>query len=172
MKRRLSLALLLLTGGSGALAKEAAKATPEQLAQGKTLYMTVCIACHQVNGAGLPGVFPSIVKSDYVNGSPKRLVAMVLKGINPPFKHKGATYLVPMIAQEALLDDAKIAAILTYVRASFENNAPPVSAEFVAGVRKELAARKAPWTQAELDNWKDDAAAAPALPVLPADQNN
>jgi mono/diheme cytochrome c family protein len=46
-------------------AAEPAKATPEQLDEGKKNYMTVCIACHQPTGAGLPGVFPSIVKSDY-----------------------------------------------------------------------------------------------------------
>ncbi|MDQ3622195.1 MAG: cytochrome c [Verrucomicrobiota bacterium] len=135
---------------------------PEQIAQGRAHYMITCVACHMPNGAGLPNMAPSLVKSDYVNGSPKRLVSMVLKGINPPFIYKGATYLIPMTAQELMLDDAKIAAILTFVRSSFENSAPPVSAEFVASVRKEFADRKTPWTQAELDNWKDDATSAQA----------
>ena len=63
-------------------------ATPEQIEEGKKNYMTVCIACHQPTGMGLPGVFPSLVKSDYANGSAERLVAMVLKGVLPPFKYK------------------------------------------------------------------------------------
>src|SRR5678815_6107874 len=78
-------------------AEEPAKATPEQLEEGKKNYMTVCVACHQPNGAGLPGVFPSIVKSDYVTGSAERLVLQVLKGIQPPFKYNGVTYVQLMI---------------------------------------------------------------------------
>ena len=139
---------------------QAPAATPEQLEEGKKLYMTVCIACHQPMGAGLPGVFPSIVKSEYVSGSAERLVAMVLKGIMPPFKYKDIVYVQMMIPQEAVLTDDKIAAILTFVRASFENSAPPITAEFVAGVRKKLAHRKTPYTEAEINGWKDDAAPA------------
>ena len=124
---------------------------------GKVGYMTICIACHQATGAGLPGVFPSLVKSDYVNGSAERLAAMVLKGINPPFKYKDVTYAVPMIPQESVLADDKIAAILTFVRSSFENTAPPVTTDFVAGVRKKFLEHKAPWTEAELNGWPADA---------------
>ncbi len=124
---------------------------------GKTGYMTICIACHQPTGMGLPGVFPSLFKSDYVNGTPERLTAMVLKGINPPFKYKDVTYAVPMVPQEAVLNDEKIASILTFVRNSFENSAPPVSTEFVAGVRKKFIDRKIPWTEAELNSWPADA---------------
>jgi mono/diheme cytochrome c family protein len=143
-----------------ARAQAPAAATPEQIDEGRKYYMTICVACHQPTGAGLPGVFPSIVKSDYVIGSPERLVAMVLKGIMPPFKYKDVLYAQMMIAQEAVLTDDKIASILTFVRASFENSAPPVTAEFVAGVRKKLADRKTPWTQVELDAWKEDTTAA------------
>ena len=124
---------------------------------GKTGYMTICIACHQPTGQGLPGAFPSLVKSDFVIGNPERLTAMVLKGINPPFKYKDATYLVPMVPQEAALADDKIAAILTFVRSSFENSGPPVSTEFVANVRKKFLDRKTGWTEAELTNWPAEA---------------
>lgn len=133
-------------------------ATPAQLEEGKGIYMTICIACHQPTGLGLPGVFPSLAKSDFVAGSPERLTAMVLKGINPPFKYKDVTYAVPMIPQEAVLTDDKIASVLTYVRASFENSAASVSGAFVSGVRKKFLDRKTPWTEAELTAWKDEAA--------------
>ena len=149
-------------GGAPTPAAEAVPAAPAAPAPtdsanaadaGKTGYMTICIACHQPTGQGLPGAFPSLVKSDYVMGSPERLTAMVLKGINPPFKYKDATYLVPMIPQEAVLTDDKIAAILTFVRSSFENNAPPIATEFVANVRKKFLDRKTGWTEAELNSW-------------------
>ena len=124
---------------------------------GKAGYMTICIACHQPNGAGLPGAFPSLVKSEYVTGNPERLAAMVLKGINPPFKYKDVTYVVPMVPQEAVLADDKIAAILTFVRSSFENNAPAVTTEFVANVRKKFLDRKTGWSEAELNGWPAEA---------------
>ena len=141
-------------------ARAAEGATPAQLEEGKGIYMTICIACHQPTGLGLPGVFPSLAKSEFVSGSPARLTAMVLKGINPPFKYKDVTYAVPMIPQEAVLTDEKIASVLTFVRASFENSAAPITGAFVADVRKKLLDRKTPWTEAELTGWKDDAAPA------------
>lgn len=155
-----SLLLLASFASISSAVRASDAATPAQLEEGKGLYMTICIACHQPTGMGLPGVFPSLVKSEYVNGSPERLTAMVLKGINPPFKYKDVTYAVPMIPQEAVLTDDKIASVLTFVRASFENSAPPVTGAFVAGVRKKFIDRKTPWTEAELNAWKDETAPA------------
>ena len=48
---------------------------------GKTVYMTLCVACHQPTGMGLPPVFPPISKTEYVSGSPERFAAMILKGV-------------------------------------------------------------------------------------------
>lgn len=120
---------------------------------GKVAYMTICVACHQPTGQGLPTIFPSLVKSEYVSGSPERLIAMVLKGIQPPFTYNGVTYTQMMIPQEAVLEDSKVASILTYVRTSFENSAPPIVAEDVAKARKKYLDRKTPWTEAELRSW-------------------
>jgi len=161
MRRLLIASIVFALSARFANAGDPAKATPEQMEEGKKNYMTVCVACHQPNGAGLPGVFPSIVKSDYVTGSAERLVLQVLKGIQPPFKYNGVTYVQLMIPQEAILTDDKIASILTYVRSSFENNASPISAEFVAAVRKHYVDRKTMLTEAEMNNWKD------ALPAKP-----
>ena len=161
MRRLLIASIVFALSARFAHAGDPAKATPEQIEEGKKNYMTVCVACHQPNGAGLPGVFPSIVKSDYVTGSAVRLVLQVLKGIQPPFKYNGVTYVQLMIPQEAILTDDKIATILTFVRGSFENNASPISAEFVAAVRKHYVDRKTMLTEAEMNNWKD------ALPAKP-----
>ena len=48
-------------------------------------------------------------------------------------------------------DDAQLAAILTYVRREFGNQAAHVTAEKIASVRAATAAREKPWTDAELD---------------------
>ena len=67
-----------------------------------------------------------------------------------------------MPAQEAMLTDEKIASVMTYVRASFGNTGAPVKADVVAAARAKFADRKTPWTQPELDAWKDDPAAPPS----------
>jgi nitrite reductase (NO-forming) len=155
MYRPLSLIAALVFLGVQARAAEPA-ATPEQLNAGKTVYMTVCFTCHQPTGLGIPMVFPPLTKSPYVNGSVERLAAIILKGNNPPFTVEGKVYAaVPMIPQEALLTDQKIADVATYVRANFGNTSGPVTAEAVAAARKKFIDRKTPWTQAELDAWKE-----------------
>ncbi len=131
---------------------------------GKTTYMMTCVACHQPNGAGLPMVFPPITKSPYVMESAERLAAIILKGNAGPFVVDGKPYNNIMVPQEAMLDDTKIAAVMTYVRANFGNTAGPVAVEVVAAARKKFLDRKTPWSQAELDAWKDDAAPAAASP--------
>ena len=144
-----------------------ATATPEQLAEGKKVYMT-CMPCHQPTGLGLPMVFPPLAKTDYVNGSAERFAAMILKGNAGPMTIEGKPYNNIMPGQEATLTDAQIAAVMTYVRSSFGNSAPPVATELVTATRKKFADRKTPWTEPELKAWKDDAAAAPAAGTAPA----
>ncbi len=139
----------------------------DQMKLGKTTYMTVCVACHQPNGAGLPMVFPPITKSPYVMESAERLAAIILKGNAGPFTIDGKPYNNIMVPQEMMLDDTKIAAVMTYVRANFGNTAGPVTVELVAATRKKFLDRKTPWTQAELDAWKDEAAPATGAAAAP-----
>jgi len=152
--------------GSAAPAAPAAAApatgSPDLLAEGKKNYMMICVACHQPTGMGLPSVFPPIAKTSYVNGSPERFASIILKGNSGPFTIDGKAYNQIMPGQETALTDQKVAAIMTYVRASFGNNSGPVTPEVVAAARKKYADRKTPWTQAELDAWKDDAPAEAA----------
>ena len=132
-------------------AASAGAASADQLAAGKFVYSTICFVCHQPTGLGLPGVFPPLTKSEYVGGDPERFAAMILKGNAPPMTVAGLVYAAsPMPPQEAALTDDKIAAVMTYVRSSFGNNAPPVSADVVAAARKKFASRTTPWTEAEL----------------------
>jgi mono/diheme cytochrome c family protein len=120
---------------------------------GKQTYMTVCVACHQPTGAGLPPVFPPIVKTEYVEGSAARLIAIVLKGILGPITVSGSVFNNVMPPQEAMLTDEKIASVLTYVRSSFGNSAPAVSVSEVSEVRRKFADRKLPWSEADLKSW-------------------
>jgi hypothetical protein len=135
--------------------------------------MMVCVVCHQPTGLGLPMVFPPLGKkgidgrfvgTEYVVGSPERLVAMVLKGNAGPITVDGKPFNNIMPGQEAMLDDAKIAAILTFVRTEFGSKASPIGPEMVAAARKKFADRKTPWTEAELKAWKDDGGVGAGAP--------
>ena len=49
--------------------------------KGKQVFTMTCQACHQATGAGIPGAFPPLAESEWVNGSPERVIAIVLHGL-------------------------------------------------------------------------------------------
>jgi mono/diheme cytochrome c family protein len=126
--------------------------------RGKGLYLQTCMACHQITGQGIPGAFPPLVKTDYVTGDTRRLVAITLKGISGAMTVDGKIYATgmpqPDLTFPQLKDDKNVADVLNYVRTNFGNAATePITPEFVAEVRKEFTTRTTQWTEAELLNF-------------------
>lgn len=121
---------------------------------GAAVYAARCAACHQANGAGVPGVFPPLAGSEWVLGSPKTLAALVLHGLTGPITVKGQSYSGAMPAFGAQLSDAEIAAVLSHVRTQWGASISPASAvdaALVAQVRQATAERKTPFNgEAEL----------------------
>lgn len=117
---------------------------------GREIYTANCQACHQPDGRGLPGKFPPLAGSKWVNGSQRRLIALSLDGVMDTLNVKGAKYPGVMPAWRNTLNDARIAAVLTYIRQSWGNASPPVSALDVSRVRTDTATRKTFWTSREL----------------------
>jgi mono/diheme cytochrome c family protein len=150
----MKLLLALLT----VVSLQAARAE-DQMELGKSVYMQLCVACHQPTGAGLPPVFPPLIQTEYVTGSPERFAAMILKGVMGPITVKGMTYNNMMPPQEALLTDEKIAAAITYVRGSFGNTSPAVSPDVVKAARAKFADRKVSYSEADLKAWPEEGAA-------------
>ena len=140
---------ILFARKDGAAAQVEAVAEQTLVELGKGIYAN-CQPCHQASGLGIAGQFPTLAGTDWVNGSEKRLVAILLKGLIGPLKVGDATYNGAMPAWEKALSDKKLAAVMSYVRASFGNNAPEISEAKVAAARKEFAAQVAPWTEADL----------------------
>ena len=112
-----------------------------------------CSSCHESDGQGQEGLGPSLVDSPWVLGSPERLAALVLQGIEGPIEVHGETWddLMPGFAADPRLPDAAIAALLTYIRRSWGNAADPVAPELVADVRRRTSDRADPWTALELE---------------------
>src|ERR1700747_2855217 len=128
-----------------------AGAPPDPKVVGKALFSSNCITCHQANGQGLPGQYPPLAGSEIVLGdASNRLIAIVLKGLQGPVTVKGQSFNNSMQAWEGQYTDAQLAAILTYVRSDWGNNAPPIPPEAVKQMRDELKDRKEQWTFAEV----------------------
>jgi len=108
--------------------------SPETLAEGQAVYEQYCLTCHQASGRGVPGMAPSLVKSDWVAGDEERLIRVVLEGLEGPITVSGESFEGVMGAQ-AYLTDEQVAAVLTWLRQSFENHAPPVDPGRVAELR-------------------------------------
>ena len=106
----------------------------EQVAAGKALFAGTCSTCHGVEGAGMPGVFPPLAKSDWLSRPHDELAAIVLNGLSGPIKVNGQDYNSVMPPMSQLTDD-EVANILTYTLNSWGNPGGRVSTEEVAKVR-------------------------------------
>jgi cytochrome c oxidase subunit 2 len=84
----------------------------ELMERGKKVYDTSCLACHQANGEGVPGAFPGIKGSAIAMGPIKAHVDMVINGVPG----------TAMAAFGGQLNDADIAAVVTYERNGFGND--------------------------------------------------
>ena len=99
--------------------------------KGEKIYAANCAVCHQANGKGVPGAFPSLDGSAVVNGAKAAQVNVLLNGQDTP-AWPGA---MPAWKQ---LSDSDIAAVITYTRNSWSNKA----AENIVQPAEVLAARK------------------------------
>ncbi len=117
---------------------------------GEQIYNTRCMSCHQMGGRGVPGTFPPLRDTDWVTGDKGRLIRLLLHGISGTIEVDGQTYSGSMPPWGGALDDEGIAAISTYIRSNFGNDASAVTAEEVAKVRAATKGRKKPWTGKEL----------------------
>ena len=118
--------------------------------RGRTLYEVSCGACHQVDGEGKEGVASPLAGSEWVMGSEKRLLRIALDGVRGPIEVKGRRYQLEMPALRHVYGDEDMAAILTYIRRAWGNNASEITASFVGKVRVETAQRGDSWTAEEL----------------------
>ncbi|MEQ1748041.1 MAG: cytochrome c [Prosthecobacter sp.] len=121
--------------------------------EGRTLFTTICAVCHQPTGMGLPGMFPPLAGTDWVNAAgPDRVIRMVLHGFMGPITINGKPFTTPapMMPPQGALPDKQIAAVLTYVRNSFGNKASAVTPEQVKAIRDAEKARVAMWDEASI----------------------
>lgn len=81
-------------------------------ARGQEVFASNCVACHQVNGKGVPGAFPALAGSKVVLGDPHGQIDVVLHG------RPGTA-----MASFKQLSDTDLAAVITYTRHAWGNEA-------------------------------------------------
>jgi cytochrome c oxidase subunit 2 len=93
--------------------------------RGEEVYNASCAACHQANGAGIPGVFPGLVNSKITIGPAADHIDIVIKG-------KAGTAMQAFGQQ---LNAADLAAVITYERNSWGNAASVVQPADIKAAR-------------------------------------
>jgi len=97
---------------------------PLSTADGQSLYLRLCAGCHQPDGRGMPPTFPALAGNENLKDA-EYVIKTVLHG-------KPGTAMPPFAAQ---LDDAGVAAVVSYIRTAWGNDFGPVTPEEVAHLR-------------------------------------
>lgn len=111
---------------------QAQDATPEaspaasnaMLSEGEAIFNSVCIACHQPGGEGVTGIYPALNGNPLITqDDPTYPITTVLNGRGGMPRFAGS------------YDNEQIAAVLSYVRQAWDNDAGPVSPDQVEAIR-------------------------------------
>jgi len=123
--------------------------------KGKVIYSKegFCITCHQEDGKGLTAAgFPPLAGTQWVIGNQDRLIKIILNGLMGPIEVLGKEYpgQVPMTPYRGMLNDEEVAAVATYVRNSFGNEASAITPAKVKAVRDATSGKTGFYSPTEL----------------------
>ena len=82
----------------------------ELVERGESVYAVNCVACHQTNGQGIPGIFPALAGSDIVMNQKDKNIEILMEGV------QGAA-----MNSFSYLSEVELAAVITYTRQSWGN---------------------------------------------------
>ncbi len=112
---------------------------PKVMAAGQAIYVDECSACHAVDGKAAPTYFPPLPGAAVTQSTdPTTVIRFILSGTQTVATDARPTPL-SMPSYGWKLTDAQVAAVATYVRNSWGNSAPAVSAGDVAKLRRKVA---------------------------------
>lgn len=124
--------------GLGLVSAGADEVAPDSIgARGRELYLKNCFACHQLNGQGLPGLFPPLARSDFLTNDVDRGIRVLCEGLTGELTVNGRRFAGVM--PPAILNDSEVASVLGYVLRSWGNPGTPVTAKQVQKVRAKTA---------------------------------
>jgi cbb3-type cytochrome c oxidase subunit III len=118
-----------------------AQADSSVMTAGQAIYRDQCSACHGIDGRGVAMLFPSLAQSSMVHaGDPTTAIRLVLRGARSVATDAEPTAPgMPSFGWQ--LDDAQVAAVITYIRNAWQAPAAAVSADTVGKTRDALRTR-------------------------------
>ncbi|MBX3316194.1 MAG: c-type cytochrome [Phycisphaeraceae bacterium] len=144
---------LLWPGHGSTITSSGRVLTPQEIARfdvGRSLFDTTCSGCHGKAGTGAPGHAPALAGSSRVRGPTDTTIRILLHGLEGPLESDGQRFNSSMPAAP-FKSDEEFAAVLTYIRRAWGNNAEPVSPEEIAQARAATSTRNRPWRIEELE---------------------
>ncbi len=115
-----------------------AMVTGEVERPGAGLYQSFCVKCHQETGTGEPGKFPKLAGNSIVlSENPASLIRLLLEGSRTAQTKTGPTSQ-EMLSFAKEFSDQQIAEVLSFIRNSWGNKAPPVTTRQVSSLRHTL----------------------------------
>ena len=111
---------------------------PAVMETGRKVYATQCAMCHGDEGKGKPPTYPPLAGNQSITmASPVNSIRMVLNGgYAPGTKRNPRPHGMPPFSH--ILNDAEVAAVVTYIRVAWDNSGTPVAAAQANELRKLL----------------------------------
>lgn len=116
------------------------KNTVDNRTKGLQLYRTICAACHGADGKGIQDLAPPLKGSEYIDGSMKRLAAIILHGVSGPIHVNGKLYQLnnemPALINNKDISDQDIADIIRFTQNAFAKTGKNISVEDIKKIRE------------------------------------
>ncbi|MFT6935341.1 MAG: mono/diheme cytochrome c family protein/glucose/arabinose dehydrogenase [Maribacter sp.] len=122
--------------------------------KGAKIFRQICASCHGINGEGMEGLAPPLIKSEYVSEPVERLALILLHGLSGPVHVNGERYefnqAMPGLIANETLTDKDIADIISYVTNAFSDKPKGITLEKIQELRSKKSKSGGEYTEAEL----------------------
>ncbi|WP_460948735.1 DUF7133 domain-containing protein [Spirosoma daeguense] len=122
--------------------------------KGLKLFRSICATCHGADGKGIQDLAPPLKGSEYIDGSMKRLAAIILHGVSGPIHVNGKLYQLnnemPALLNNKDISDQDIADIIRFTQNAFAKVGKGISAEDVKKMREKKPAGNGIFTEKQL----------------------
>ena len=126
--------------------------TDVSIEAGEKVFATNCAVCHQATGVGVEGAFPPLSNSEWLK-DPEVVVKIVHNGLAGPISVLGKNFNSAMPGFGSVFSPAETAAVVNYVRNSWQNKGKypdQIDLAFVEGVIEKIGAKADAYQASEL----------------------
>ncbi|WP_409034089.1 c-type cytochrome [Runella sp.] len=122
--------------------------------KGLQLFRSICATCHGADGKGIQDLAPPLKESEYIDGSMKRLAAIILHGVSGPIHVNGKLYKLnnemPALINNKSISDQDIADIIRFTQNAFAKVGKGISTDDVKKMRERKPAGNGILTEKQL----------------------